>query len=161
MTWNWNKTTTVPLRAKIWNLKKNQKIQKKMDRAHPTHPPPIPTFLETNVCRIQWLTTFNNTNIIVYYPNISVQQNPCRTTTLTNDRPSYTTIFRVTDSVFCLCGPWPTTILQTRPTTGSDGILSLMNDHFEYSIFPRIARGASKSVPSEFRHLCSYSIALN
>ena len=39
------------------------------------------------------------------------------------------------------------TIPQTRPATGSDGILSLADDHFEYigaySVFPRIAGGAS------------------
>ena len=32
-----------------------------------------------------------------------VQYNPCRTTTLTNDHPSHTTTFRVTDRAFCLC----------------------------------------------------------
>ena len=56
-----------------------------------------------------------------------------RTTTLTNDHPSYTTIFRVTDSVFCLYDPWPTTIPLTRPATGSDGIFSLADDHIAYS----------------------------
>ena len=40
----------------------------------------------------------------------------------------------MTDSVFCLCDPWPTTIPQTRPTTGSDGIFSLANDHLAYSV---------------------------
>ena len=35
----------------------------------------------------------------------AIQYNPCRTITLTNDHPSYTTIFRVTDSVFCLYDP--------------------------------------------------------
>ena len=54
----------------------------------------------------------------------------------------------MTDSVFCLYDPWPTTIPQTRPTTGSDGIFSLVNDHFEYSVFPRIAAGALTSVPN-------------
>ena len=50
-------------------------------------------------------------------------------TTLINDHPHYTTIFCVTDSVFCLYGPWPTNIPKTRPTTGSDGIFSLADDH--------------------------------
>ena len=41
------------------------------------------------------------------------------------------------------------TIPQTRPTNGSDGIFSLANDHLTYSsVFPRIAGGGSKSVPS-------------
>ena len=44
-----------------------------------------------------------------------------------------TTIFRETDSVFCLYGPWPTTIPQTQPKTRSDGILSLADDHIAYS----------------------------
>ena len=35
---------------------------------------------------------------------------------------------------FCLCDPWPTPIPQTRPTTGSDGIFSLANDHLAYSV---------------------------
>ena len=58
---------------------------------------------------------------------------PVQSTTLTSDHPSYTTIFRVTDSVFCLYDPWPTTIPLTRPTTGSDGIFSLADDHIAYS----------------------------
>ena len=73
---------------------------------------------------------------------------PLSNNPITNDHPSYTTTLGVTDSVFCLCGPWPTTIPQTRPTTGSDGIVSLTNDHFEYSALPRIAGGASTSVPN-------------
>ena len=45
-----------------------------------------------------------------------VQQNPCRTTTLTNDHPSHTTTFRVTDSAFCLyTNPSRATIPLIRP----------------------------------------------
>ena len=39
----------------------------------------------------------------------------------------------MTDSVFCLYDPWPTTIPLTRPATGSDGIFSLVDDHIAYS----------------------------
>ena len=39
----------------------------------------------------------------------------------------------MTDSVFCLNDPWPTTIPLTRPATGSDGIFSLVDDHIAYS----------------------------
>ena len=39
----------------------------------------------------------------------------------------------MTDSVFCLYDPWPTTIPLTRPATGSDGILPLADDHIAYT----------------------------
>ena len=51
-----------------------------------------------------------------------------------NDQPPFTTIFCVMDSDFYLCDLCPTTIPQTRPMTGSDGIFLLGDDHY----FPRI-----------------------
>ena len=86
---------------------------------------------------------------------------------LSSDHPHQRPYF-VWRSVFCLYDPWPTTIPQTRPTTGSDGIFSLASDHFKYSVFPIIMGGASTSVLClldyynvALRHLWSNSIALS
>ena len=91
----------------------------------------FPAFVQVflNIWSPSFFPTFSHS--CAGLPCYIIQYNPCRTTTLANDHPSYTTIFRVTDSVFWLCGPWSMTIPQTRPTTGSDGIFSLACDHFK------------------------------
>ena len=70
-------------------------------------------------------------------------------TTLTNDHPAYTVIrpYFVWRTVFFVCAvPDRRPSLKRDHLPGQMGFLSLVDDHFECSVFPRIAGGASTSV---------------